>query len=170
MSDTSAPAPDDQPFEPEGKPLASRSGSQAFPDGEWFNLQLDYVNDKGQTVTSYAYFVGTNATWSFWDYISATASNGPKAKFKKDSSDGDFAVLKLQDDNYLSCRANPRRWVYRSLAYPLGWQIVDGKLYTNYHDGPVGTVHQRVAVPDAFYLKVDGGDTLTNCKWVKADN
>lgn len=170
MSDTSVPASDDQPFVPVGEPLAPRNGSQAFPEGEWFNLQLDYVDDTGKTVTSYAYFVGSNPTWSFWDYISATPSNGPKAKFKKTSSNGNLATLEMQDGNYLSCRANPRRWVYRSSAYPVGWEIVDGKLYSNFHDGAVGSVHDRAGVPDAFYLKVDGGNTLTNCKWVKAVN
>lgn len=170
MSDTLLPSADDQPFVPDGKPLPPRAGSQALPDGEWFNLQLEYLDDSGKRISSFAYFVGTNPTWSFWDYISANASNGPKAKFKKVSSEGNQMVLELQDGNYLSCRAAPRLWLYRSSAYPLGWEIVNGQLYTNYHAGAVGTVHQRNGAPDAFYMKVDGGDTVTNCKWVIADN
>ncbi|WP_339471635.1 MULTISPECIES: hypothetical protein [unclassified Pseudomonas] len=170
MSDTLTPAADDQPFVPDGPPLTSRGGSQSPPDDEWLNLELEYIDDDGKVRKGHAYFVGTNPTWSFYDYISATASNGPKAKFKKVSNDGNFLVLETQDGNYLSCRAAPRWWVYRSSAYPLGWEIVDGKLYTNYHDGAVGTVHQRNGAPDAYYLRVNGGNTLTNCKWVKADN
>ena len=75
--------------------------------------------------------------------------------------------LELQDGNYLSCRAGPRFWIYRSSAYPVGWEIVNGQLFTDYQSGPAGTVHHWVAVPDAYYMCI-GGNPLRNCEWVKA--
>ena len=55
-------------------------------------------------------------------------------------------------------------------AAPLGWEIVDGKLYTNYHDGAVGAEYQWIIVPEAYYLRVDRSPVLTNCEWVLASS
>jgi hypothetical protein len=106
MSDSISPSKDDKPFEPKGGPLPPRSGSQALPENKWYYLKLQYVDDNGKVQDSFAYFVGNQASWSFWDYISATPSNGDKAKFKNVSSDGNRMQLQLQDGNYLSCRAS----------------------------------------------------------------
>jgi hypothetical protein len=164
----SGPSQDDLPFVPQGNPLPPRAGSMIIPDDRWYNLKLNYQDTSGNIQSGYAYFLGVNPTWSFWDYISATPSNGPMARFKKASVEGNRMRLEMQDGNYLSCRAVPRLWVYRSSAYPLGWEIVDGKLYTDYHDGAVGAEYNSVLVPEAYYLRVDGSPVLTNCEWVLA--
>lgn len=169
MSDSISPSKDDKPFEPKGGPLPPRSGSQALPENKWYYLKLQYVDDNGKVQDSFAYFVGNQASWSFWDYISATPSNGDKAKFKNVSSDGNRMQLQLQDGNYLSCRAAPRLWLYRSTqGYSVRWEITGGQSFTDYHDGPVGTSHERIAVPDAYYMRVGDGTPLINCEWVEA--
>lgn len=168
MSDSTIPSNDDQPFIPEGAPLPARGSSQALPENKWYNLKLDYTDDNGKVRSSWAYFVGNQASWSFWDYMSATPSNGDKAKFKNVSTEDNRMQLEMQDGNYLSCRAAPRLWLYRSTAhYSVRWEIVNGQLFTSYHEGPVGTSHEWVLVPDAYYLRV-GGTPLTNCQWVEA--
>ena len=127
MSDSISPSKDDKPFEPKGGPLPPRSGSQALPENKWYYLKLQYVDDNGKVQDSFAYLVGNQASWSFWDYISATPSNGDKAKFKNVSSDGNRMQLQLQDGNYLSCRAAPRLWLYRSTqGYSVRWEITGG--------------------------------------------
>ncbi|WP_455826752.1 hypothetical protein [Pseudomonas graminis] len=170
MSDSISLCENDKPFEPKGDPLPQRSGSQALPKNKPYYLKLEYVDDNGKVQSGFAYFVGNQASWSFWDYMSATPSNGDKAVFKNVSSDGGRMQLELQDGNYLSCRAAPRLWLYRSTAaYSVRWEIVNGQLFTDYHEGPVGTSHERVAVPDAYYMRV-GGTPLRNCEWVEAPN
>ncbi len=161
------PSDDDQPFVPNGETLAPREGSQVLPDGKWYNLKFNYVDTNNKLQSGYAYFVGTEASWQYWDYICATPSNGPLAKFKKVSSEDSRMHLQTQDGNYLSCRAAPRLWLYRSSAYPVGWEIVGGKLFTDYHSGPVGAVYHGVMVPQTYYMCV-GGPELTNCEWVEA--
>lgn len=167
MSQALAPSSDDQPFVPEGQPLPERKGSQVLPENKWYNLKLVYIDDDGNPQSGVAFFVGDKPSWSFWDYISATPSNGDKAKFKNVSTNGNRMQLELQDGNYLSCRAAPRLWLYRSTAnYSVRWEIVDGQLFTDYHDGPVGTTHEWVLVPDAYYMRV-GGTPLKSCEWVE---
>ncbi len=169
MSDSTLPSKDDQPIEPGYTPVSSHTGNKELPPNKNFNLKCVYIDDNGNPQSSYAYFVGTNATWSFWDYMSATPSNGPRAKFKNVSCDGSKMTLELQDGNYLSCRAAPRLWLYRStMGDSVRWEIINGQLFTDYHAGPVGTTHDRAAVPDAYYMRVGGGDPLRNCEWVEA--
>jgi hypothetical protein len=162
------PSKDDGPYVPDGNVLPLRAGSAVLPDDRWYNLKFNYEDADHQIQTGYAYFVGEKATWSFWDYISATASNGPMAKFKKVKTEGDRMQLEMQDGNYLSCRAAPRLWLYRSSAYPVGWEIVDGKLYTDWHNGAIGVQYHSIAVPAAYYLGVNTSPELTNCEWVLA--
>lgn len=142
--------------------------SHVLPDDKWYNLKFNYEDTDHNIQTGYAYFVGVNPSWSFYDYISATLSNGPMAKFKNVKTEGNRMQLKMQDGNYLSCRAEPRLWLYRSSAYPIGWEIVDGKLYTDNHNGAVGAVYDSGAVPTAYYLGVNKSPELTNCEWILA--
>lgn len=164
----SAPSADDQPFVPEGEPRPPRAGSVVPPDDRWYNLKLSYIDKDGKAESGFAYYVGRNPTWSFWDYISTTASNGPKARFQKVAitGKGNRVQLKTDDGYWLSCRAVPRLWLYRSSAYPLGWEIVGGNLYTDYHDGAVGAVYEHVLVPEAYYMRVDNSPPVFNCEWV----
>jgi hypothetical protein len=164
-----SPTEHDQPFVPEGPRQASRAGSVALPDDDWYNLKFNYYDSQGKLQSGFAYYVGRNATWQYWDYISATPSNGPVAKFRKDSSEGNFMYLKTDDGYFLSCRAAPRLWLYRSSAYPIGWEIADGKLYTDYHAGAVGVVDvTNPVVPSAYYMQVDAESKIFNCEWIRA--
>jgi hypothetical protein len=165
---SSGPTADDLPFVPAGDPKPARAGSVGILDDKWYNLKFKYQDDKGNLQDGFAYYVGTNPNWAFWDYISATHSNGPVGKFKKDSVRGNRMVLKTDDGYFLSCRAGPRYWLYRSSEYPIGWEIVDGKLYTDYHDAAVGAEYHGVVVPDAYYMRVGGAPALINCEWVLA--
>jgi len=162
------PSKDDKPFVPEGEPKPARAGSVAIPYDKWYNLKLSYVDRHGNVQGGYAYYLGVNPTWSFWDYMSTSQSNGPVGRFQKVPipGKGNRVQLKTDDGYWLSCRAAPRLWLYRSSAYPVGWEIVDGKLYTDYHDGPVGAVFHHVLVPEAYYLCVAAEPTVFNCEWV----
>ena len=167
----SRPSEDDLPFVPDSSPKPARAGSAVIPDDKWYNLRFNYFDTHGKIQDGYAYQVGRNTGWSYWDYISATPSDGPVAKFKKDLVQGNRMHLKTDDGYFLSCRAAPRLWLYRSSQYPIGWEIVDGKLYTDYHDGAVGAVHcdsSVMLVPDAYYMCVDATPALINCEWVLA--
>lgn len=166
----SGPSTDDQPFVPDGNPLPARPNAVVIPDDRWYNLKLDYYDTKGNLQSGAAYYVGTGSGWMYWAYISTTYSNGPMAKFKKVKTEGNRMKLETSDGYYLSCRAAPRLWLYRSYSnYAVGWEIVDGKLFTDYHDGPVGAVYyQYGAVPEAYYMRVDQNPAVINCEWVLA--
>jgi len=167
-SQPSGPSADDQPFVPTGSPKPVRAGSVSIPDDRWYNLKFNYYDTDGKIQSGYAYYVGRDATWQYWDYISATQSNGPVARFRKVPIEGkgNRVHLKTDDGYFLSCRAWPRYWLYRSSAYPIGWEIVEGKLYTDYHDGAVGAEYQGVIVPEAYYMRVGSTPALFNCEWV----
>lgn len=175
MADPTAftgPTADDQPFTPDGNKLPARANAAVIPDDRWYNLKFDYHDRHGNHTSGYAYDIGTNPSTSFWDYISATPISGPMSKFKKVGTEGNRMYLQMADGNYLSCRAAPRLWLYRTnaWAYAVGWEIVDGKLYTDYHAGAVGAEYHTALVPTTYYLQVEGDHPMFNCEWVLAED
>jgi hypothetical protein len=75
------------------------------------------------------------------------------AKFKLHPRDDGWADWEIDDGNYLSVKATG--WVYRSSAYRTGWHVIDGKLYNNYWDGPVGYQYRYLNVTTAYYMGMD---------------
>ena len=150
-----APSPNDQPFVASGSPNPLPSGTVFKSDpNTWYNLKVTYTNDSGNTVVGYARSIGSNPSTSFWDYMElADTTPAGAAKFKLHPRNDGWAEWEINDGNRLSVKRTG--WVYRSSAYHTGWAVVDGKLYNDYWDGPVGYEHHRVLVSDAYYMGME---------------
>jgi hypothetical protein len=64
-----------------------------------------------------------------------------------------WAEWEINDGNRLSVKATG--WLYRSSEYPLGWQVIDNKLYTDYWPGPAGYAYRSTLVTPAYYMGMD---------------
>jgi hypothetical protein len=154
QSPSAAPSPDDQAFVPSSEPNPVPAGVafKADPD-KWYYLRITYQDDTGKTVTGRAYKIGPNPSTSFWDYMAVSQYDSEGAKFKLHQlhpyKDG-WDKWEIDDGNWLSVKATG--WIYRSSEYPLGWKIVDGKLYNTYWSGAAGCQHNRFFVSDAYYM------------------
>ncbi len=98
MSDSSGPSADDAPFVPTGDAKTVPAGAIGIPQKGWHRLKMTFTNDKGQSLTGFAYSVGQNASTSFWDYMAVNKfQSTTKFKFKKSKSGWD--VLEIDDGN-----------------------------------------------------------------------
>src|SRR3954447_8231190 len=150
---------DDQPFVPtdEPRPLPAGEAFNADPN-TWYHLRVHYKDDNGNPAVGLMYPLGTNPSRSFWDYQvlgSGDGSSGPtKIKVHPPDPTG-WSRWELDDGNWLSIKATG--WIYRSSAYPIGWQIMkdaegNSRLYNNYWAGEAGYDWRGGAVPDACYM------------------
>ena len=112
-----------------------------IPDDRWYNLKFNYQDTRGNIQSRYAYFVGQNPAWSFWDYISATISNGPMARFKKVSTEGNGCGWRCR--MAISCRVGQREAVGLSI---LGeFRGLGGRRWEAVHGLPRRRVGQSIA-------------------------
>jgi hypothetical protein len=152
------PSLDDQPFVPSDTPNPLPAGEPFKTDPDkWYFLKVDYVDDKGKSVTGYAYPIGQNPSTSFWDYVMLQAGPPEKnaLKFKLvPLDDQGWQRWEIRDDAYnsnyhLSCKATG--WLYRSPMYDVRFRIVGGKLYCSYWNGPVGSTYRSFLVSPGQY-------------------
>ena len=169
MSDPQrSPSENDQPFVPDGPPLALPAGVAAEIDLDtWYYLRASYRTESGKDVTGYLSPLGPNATQSFWDYIVMREDVAAACQFQLQDVDGGWAKWLIKDDgNHLSLKATG--WYYRASAYATRFAVVNGLLYNDYWQGPAGAVYRSLLVSSGYYVGQDLGDeaTLRNCELV----
>lgn len=167
------PNPDDAPTGPTSteRQLASEESALVSGiSGEWFYLQVTYTDgDK----TAQGYISQYSAGSMYWDsYIIIT--DAPTTKFKRVESGqwlSDVSNITYKKPPFYLCvSASPRYWAYLSNYYTeVKWWIADGKLYSNYADGPAGCVPQD----PPFYSRqlwvcFNAANPLYDCKPIPA--
>jgi hypothetical protein len=168
MSDQQKPlSADDEPFVPSGEPKPFPAGKIFKAEADtWYNLMAHYKDwDSGNPISGLMYPVSTNAATTYWDYqcLGYSPMGAPPTKIKMWGASAPYQWV-LDDGNFLSMKRSG--WVYRSSAYPLLWQIVDGYLHNNYWDGQVGYAFRSGLEPNAYYMGM--GQTPFTCELVPA--
>jgi hypothetical protein len=155
------PSETDQPLDTSGAAGAIPAGMVAKADPEaWYRLKVTYEDEDGTRKNGYLHPVGANAATSFWDYVMlghGTSLCGA-LQFKLVPDGDGWARWEIRDDDcnsgyHLECKATG--WLYRASAYDTKFQIVDGKLYCSYWDGPVGSDYRYKLVPAGRYAGMD---------------
>jgi hypothetical protein len=166
-----SPAENDQPFVPNGPPLALPAGTAVTTDPDaWYSLKAHYLSESGEDLVGYLSPLGPNATQSFWDYIVMREDIASACQFQLQDVDArGWAKWLIKDDGYHLC-LKATGWYYRASAYTSRFAIVDGKLYNDYWDGPAGAVYRDILVSSGYYVGQDLGDrvALTQCELVPA--
>lgn len=154
------------PFVPSGEPRPFPAGKVFKVEADtWYNLQATYKDNDGNTVTELMYPVSTNAATTYWDYqtLGFSPMGAPPTKFKMWGDSAPYQWL-LDNGDFLSIKDSG--WIYRSSAYPLKWQIVDGYLYNNYWQGQAGYEYEDGMEAGAYYMGM--GLTPFTCELVPA--
>jgi len=161
MSDQERPlSADDEPFVPTGEPRPLPAGEAFKADpNTWYHLKVHYKDDKGNPVVGLMYPLNNSFPPSFWDYqvlsgLIPAVVKPSKVKVHPPDSTG-WSKWELDDGNWLSIKATG--WIYRSSAYPIGWQIMkdaggNSRLCNNYWAGEAGYDWKGGTAPDACYM------------------
>jgi hypothetical protein len=155
-------------FVPSGPPQPLMAGEAfvAAPD-TWYNLLVTYKDRRGNKTEGLMYPLGSNPSTSFYEYmvLGSSPDGLPPMKVKLHPPDANgWSTWEMHDGNYLSLKATG--WLYRSSHYPIGFRIVDGRLYNAYWGGPAGSTWRDAFVPSACYTG-QGLDEFT-CKLIPA--
>jgi len=154
-TDNQLPSIDDVGVVPSAEPLPLVLGEVFKADPNlWYNLRVTYTlrGDDNKKATGFLTPLAQNAATSFYEYM-VLDSGWPATKFKILKPDPiGWSIWELENGEFLSLKATG--WLYRSSAYPLGFQIVDNRLYNNYRGGTAGSAWKNGLVPSQYYTGV----------------